>query len=147
MPVTILRQADDENMHDEHVDVDIPIMLPHEVLGALCRAGPETRDNSLGDAARVREFWQHMQPVSYLQGHPVAQNPELHDTIPLGCFSDGVQFSKQDSALTMLWSSILAPSHRIQENRFMVTTVPVGNLLPGSLRQLLTTVAQSFAAC
>ena len=147
MPVTILRQADDENMDDEHVDVHVPIMLPHEVLGALCRAGPETRDHSLGDTARVREFWQLMQPVSYLHDHPVAQHPECHDTIPLGCFSDGVQFSKQESALTMLWSSILAPAHRIQENRFMITTVPVGNLLPGSLRQLLTTIAWSFAAC
>ena len=70
----------------------------------------------------------------------------MHDTIPLGCFSDGVQFNKQDSALTMLWSSI-APAHHIQDNRFLFTTVTVAHLLPGSLRQLLRTVAWSFAAC
>jgi hypothetical protein len=61
-------------------EIDIPVLLPHEILDALARAGPDQFAKSmLGNrtAEGVGEFWEHCLTLPEWRNHPTFADPSV----------------------------------------------------------------------
>jgi len=67
------------------------------------------------------------------------------EVVPVGFFGDGVGFSKNESAMSLSWNSIISEAHNVLDSRFLIGVLPTSLLLPGTIRQILQVVAWSFA--
>ena len=107
--------------------------------------------NVCGDG-QCAAFWERMATVSYMQGHPIIQEPSLwHSVIPLGFHGDGAAFTKLDKLMAFSWNPILCPGQQNRlDSRFMIAAIPTTWLLsspqgPVTLWQLSNAIAWSFA--
>ena len=81
--------------------VEIPFLLPHEVLHALYEAGDvqfaRSMTGNLG-ASDLRRFWQHCHQMTEWREHPVLNDPK-------------VNWESSTPALCHLFYSVVAPSY------------------------------------
>ena len=85
--------------------LDFPVNLPHEEFAACFADRPEELKidvDSLEPGDLPDRFYQH--PVYDRHGAK---------TCPLGLFSDGVPYTKQESMIAFYWSSLLAPRRHL----------------------------------
>ena len=101
-----------------------PVIMPHELLGALQKENPKLWEEAIiGADQQCSDFWSEAAHDPDVKNHPGLQSK--HDrskTIPLGFHGDGAAFSKHDSLLTIAWNSLLGSGQTLKK-RFVFTTL------------------------
>lgn len=120
----------------------VPMILPHELFGALHEAGEQRWSRSVaGDPGAVDSFWEHTTKYSKW----ASQNWSYEKTIPLGIYGDSARVTTYDSLLVMTWNSVLTSKVTAEESRFVITALPTPYLLETSVDELCKVISWSFA--
>lgn len=87
--------------------LDVPILFPHELFGAVYDAGPEQfKKTMLGPdgAAGVRIFWERSKDESWFQRISPAKRRKLNSTVPMYIHVDGAQVGKNQNMEVDIYS-------------------------------------------
>lgn len=91
---------------EEHgvAEIDVPILLPHEIWAALWRQGSSRWSTSIGSKEAANQFWDHTSRYSaWAARHPITGRDVWPDrVVPIGLYGDGAKVTKVD---TIVWSS------------------------------------------
>jgi len=80
-------------------EIDVPILLPHEIWAALWRQGGSRWATSIGTMQEASQYWQHtMRHSPWAPHHPTASRREWPDrAVPIGVYGDGARVTKLDT--------------------------------------------------
>lgn len=112
----------------ELVETPFPLILPHELFGALYRAGKDRWTTSIlgGDEQSLSSFWQHMlQHARWTDDHPLREGFVAGNVVPCGLYGDGAKVTREDSLLTLTWNSVVTSSMKPSfECRMLICACP-----------------------
>ncbi|CAL1141145.1 unnamed protein product [Cladocopium goreaui] len=107
--------------------VDVPFLLPHEILHAVYEAGPLQFARSMTghrSSESISHFWKHCCSLDEWRNHPCLTNPDLyHCTIPLCLHTDGAEFYSNSEYICWSMSSVLAEGH-VFDTRYPLVVLP-----------------------
>lgn len=110
-------------------EIQVPVLLPHEVLHAIACAGAVQVSKSLTgtfDRPAIREFWTHVRQLEEWKNHPLfasSTSEELGCTIPLIFHVDGAEFYTNSEYLVWSFSSALS-SGDVWDIKFPMVVLP-----------------------
>lgn len=117
---------------EKPVGVDVPFLLPHEVIHALSNAGQLQFARSMTghrSRASIVKFWQHCVGLEEWAHHPSLQNPETYDCmLPLALHVDGAEFYSNSEYLCWSMCSVLSSEH-VFDSKFPVVVLPHSSML------------------
>lgn len=124
MKLRILCSSDEAT--GETATTRLPMLLPHEMFGALFKAGVARWERTMGDKASLQEFWGHaLQFFSWTRDHPQTDAFQSGMCIPLALYGDSAKVTKEDSLLTFTWNSIVCSHVRPSvESKLVICAVP-----------------------
>lgn len=144
--------------------VQLPLLLPHELFGALYAANATLGSSQWapGEAASpgvwekavlgpggqeaISDFWEKLEHMEWVQRHPALSAWGSRSTaVPIGFHGDGAQFTREESMTALTWSSVMATGASL-DSRFLITALPTTWLAPGTLDEVFSVLAWSFAA-
>lgn len=125
-------------------EATLPLILPHELLGALFRQGSDVwRRSVLGAPGSLEAFWQHaLAHYSWTQDHPLHEHFATATCIPIAVYGDGARVTKEDSLLAITWNSVISKG---MESKMLICACPMTWLLETSVDDIMQVVAWSLA--
>lgn len=125
--------------------MQVPLLLPHEMLAAIVAAGPDAVARHLGHSPV--EFWRRTRKE--FPTHPVfGPTVDVQTAWPLGIHGDTAVFSKTryDGLECLIWSSVMSPLADPLDSRFLMATFPTALCVDNTVMQLCEVLAWSLAA-
>ena len=137
---------------------DVPALLPHEALRAVCAAGPLERARSMlgGSGPDVlHDWWQNALRTEWAQRHDGAQallrEGTLHEAIPLLFHQDGVESFRDVEAQCLSFASAVSGGDTL-ESKFLFSflfeeTISDDNVRHELWKQLCMVIDWSLRIC
>ena len=122
----------------------LPLILPHELLGALFRQGSDRwRRSVLGEPGELLAFWEHaLAHYTWTQDHPLREHFAAGTCLPIAVYGDGARVTRDDSLLAITWNSVMTKG---MDNKMLICACPTTWLLDTSVDDIMTVVAWSLA--
>lgn len=128
-----------------------PLLLPHEVVGAMYRDGPATFSSFMlgkGGVNAAEEHWRHMRQFAEYGQHPVATALNTEVVLPLGFYGDAAKIMEDRKMLAVSFNSIMARGPTF-ESRVIVSVIDMTTCVGSGLRSptlepIWKTLAWSF---
>ena len=118
----------------------VNVLAPHEVVGALARAGK--CDDALGTLAAVAAFWETFSDQEWCKLHP-AHSGGASNCAPLTLHGDGACSYNSKTVYALSFSSLLTHSGR-WNTRFLITAIPEKSMVWETFEILLNFLSWSF---
>jgi hypothetical protein len=131
-----------------------PILLPHEMFGAVHQQFKEQFDSIVGTPAKFRRFWRNIDAAGLeIQNHPILKEPGYtYTTAPIRLHGDGVPYLASSKGLKVGNFSSIVGEGWSMERLFMGFAIP-GTLCvkptdttPGTMEELWRHYLHSFDA-
>ena len=126
MPFRVLGWNHQKRTLVESID-DLPMLLPHQWLWALCHSGREQFTKTIvgveqGDLeSEVMQFWEHFSQQPFAIGHPAFDDmSRLEKTIPLVVHIDGAESFTDREAVVFSISSALNSRGHVFDSKLLI---------------------------
>lgn len=107
--------------------MEVPFLLPHEILHSLAAAGDLQFAISMTghrSKASIAAFWKHCRSLEEWKNHPCLEQVESHGSmLPLILHVDGAEFYSNSEYLVWSMSSVLSDSH-VWDSKFPICILP-----------------------
>ncbi|CAJ1394202.1 unnamed protein product [Effrenium voratum] len=128
------------------VELEIPTLLPHEILHAVVKAGPD--QTFLGGRSRsaIAEFWAHCSTLTEWKSHPALEEcSDRGRLLPFSFHIDGAEFFRNSEFMVWSVSCALAAGDVKHEVHKRVAELIAWSMKAAtiSVRKLLLTVANT----
>ncbi|CAK9059150.1 Uncharacterized protein SCF082_LOCUS31390 [Durusdinium trenchii] len=109
-------------------EVQVPILLPHEIIDALWQAGPFQFQRSMTgakDHKSIEAFWEHCATLEEWRDHPCLKRPSITRSrlLPIVLHVDGAEFYSNSEYMVWSMGSVFAEGH-VWDIKFPCVCIP-----------------------